>query len=289
MPLDKADMAARYGYALAFLKSDPDLWKLFNKAVKEGYTEGQFAAEFQASKFYQTKSSSYRQALEQQKTDPATWKENLRKQRAAVDALAGSMGANLTDAALAKVASDVIMYGWTEQELRNKLAGYITVSKDAEGFGGQAGVDESQLRKIAADYGRNPSDEAVRGWVVRIARGEATVNDYIAKSKEYAASAFPAYREQIKSGLTLRDVADPYMQAMAEILELNQSNIDLRDPMIRKALSGKNADSGKATEYSTYDFEMDLRKDPRFARTTRARTEGMNIMDQVLTDWGFRG
>lgn len=287
-PLNKQDMADRYGYALSFLKSDPELWALFNKAVKENHTEGQFAAEFQNSKFFKTHAATYRKALELKTVDPASWDQTVSKQRAAVADIAGQMGVNLSQGAVNKMANDIIMLGWSEAQLQDKLGGMITTMKNTGHYGGQAGETEDTLRKTADDYAQKLSDPTLKSWIRSIARGDATANDFKAAMEKQAQNQYAGYADQIKRGLSVRDIASPYIETMAHTLELDPSNIDMFDKTIQRALTTKDANTGKPTEYSMSDFQTDLRKDPRWARTANARDEMSSVANSVLQAWGFR-
>lgn len=285
--LDRKAMAEGYGYALAFLKQDPELWKLFNSAVKNNWTADKFEAEFKDSKFYQTHSATYRQAMETKATDPGTWNDAILKQRVSVQDIAAEMGAEVNSATAAKIANDAVLYGWTGAQLRNRLAGFVDTVKNTGHFGGEAGDSEDSLRKMALDYGQKLSPTTLKSWVRSVARGDSTVNDFEATMKGQAEKMYPAYADQIRRGLTLKDIADPYIETMAATLELNPANIGVFDARIQKALKARNADSGKAEEFSLHDFEMEVRKDPRWARTKGAQDAGMEVANQIMRDFGF--
>lgn len=285
--LDRKKMAEQYGYALAFMKQDPELWKLFNQAVTKHWTTEQFEAKFKDSQFYKTHSATYRQAMETKTTDPGTWNDAILKQRASLMDIAADMGADVSDGVAARIANDAVLYGWTGAQLRNKLAGYVDTVKGTGHFGGEAGESEDSLRKVALDMGQKLSDTTLKSWVRSIARGDSTVNDFEANMRSSAEKMYPGYADQIKRGLSVRDIANPYIETMAATLELNPANIGVFDSRVQKALKNRNADSGKAEEYSLHDFEMDVRKDPRWARTKQAQDAGMEVANQIMRDFGF--
>jgi hypothetical protein len=75
---------------------------------------------------------------------------------------------------------------------------------------------------------------------------------------------------------------------MSNILEVPSTGIDLFDPKIRSALSYTLPD-GKVGTKSIYDFEKDLRQDPRWQYTNNAREQASSIATTVLKDFGFMG
>ncbi len=285
--INKKKLAEDYGYALAFMKSDPDIWKLFNQAVKETWTDQEFEAKLRDSKWFQDHSATFRNNLLQKTSDPATWETRVLQRREELRDVVGTMGAEVGDSALQKMANDSLMYGWSESQIKNRMGGLVDTLGKTGHYGGQAGEDEASLRALASDYGVKLSGTTLKSWVRKIAKGDATAVDYKATVQRQAESTYSAYADQIKSGLTVRDIADPYIQSMAQTLEINPANVDLTDPTVRRALTYKDANTGKAREYSLFDFESDLRKDPRWARTKNAQDQAMNLGRQVLTDWGF--
>jgi hypothetical protein len=106
----------------------------------------------------------------------------------------------------------------------------------------------------------------------QIVRGNSSQEQYEGFIRAEAAKTFKAYAEQINGGVDLIDVASPYLQSMADILELNVGSLDLFDRKIRKAMSHKN-DKGEHVPMSISDFEDELRKDRRFQYTDQARQQ----------------
>lgn len=285
--LNRTKMAEEYGYALAFLKSDKELWSLFNKAVTNTWADAEFEAKLKNTKWFQKHSATYRESAIQKSSDPATWNRRVLEQRMTLTDAARAMGSGISDSAIAKMSSDSLLYGWSEAELKNRLSTLVDTLGSTGHFGGQAGQDEESLQKLSSDFGVTMGSGTLKNWVQRIARGDTTVQDYEATVRKQAESVFPGYADQIRSGMTARDIADPYMQSMGQILEMNPANIDLKDPTIRKALTYRNPDTGKPDGYSLANFEIELRKDPRWAKTKQAQDQGMNVARGILKDWGF--
>lgn len=119
-----------------------------------------------------------------------------------------------------------------------------------------------------------------------IAKGLATDADYKNQIKELAKSYYPSWAKQIDAGQTMASIAYPYMNSMSNILELNPADVNVNDPMIKKALTYRDKD-GNATSQSIWDFEQSLRQDPRWGYTKNARTELDSVARSVLRDFGL--
>ena len=159
------------------------------------------------------------------------------------------------------------------QYMLNKLrtdAPNIIKSDRAAGISDAASVTLQKLQQTAADYGIMVPDQHLLDMTESIAKGKVQEADALDYIKQTAASAFPAYADQILTkGMTVKQLAAPKIGSMSKILEIDPTDITLDDPLIRKALSSKDV-NGQPTTVSQYDFENQLRKDPRWQYTQNA-------------------
>lgn len=86
----------------------------------------------------------------------------------------------------------------------------------------------------------------------------------------------------IAEGNDLATIYSPYRKAMATELDLNENTISLDDPSLRSAI-------GPDKEMTIYDFQKNLRRDPRWEYTENARNEAASLVSKVLKDFGFMG
>lgn len=287
--LSDGELASRYGYAISFMRADPEVYGLFKQAVAGQWTAEKFAGAFRETAFYRTHGEAYRQAYEQQLDDPATFAQNTRKQKASIGDAAAALGVRLDNATLDKLTNDSLFQGWTDADLKNHLALMVQAVGNTGHYGGQAGDLESDLRKTAAAYGQAISDPTLMSTIRNITSGASTINDYKAIAQKRAEDMFPGYGDQLKQGMTLRDIADPYIESMAQTLELDPANIQLNDPSVQYALMAKGAKGpdGKEQSFSMYDFQRRLRADPRWSKTKQAQDATSAAATKVLSDFGF--
>lgn len=281
--LNEAELAARYGFAVAVLNSDPELKALFKKAVAATWTPERFQAEIRASKWYQTHGEAWRNAVTQKAADPATYASNLEQVKARLGILASELGAVMTGDILTDMAESAYMFGWDDNQLRQSMSTYVEYTDGR--LLGQAGQWEDQLREYAAAMGVTISDETILNNVQAAVAGESTISDALGNIKQVAKSAFPHLAERLDAGETVKDIASPYMQSMSSLLEMSPSQVSLQDPTIRQALA-YTTQTGPALR-TLYDFENDLRKDSRWKKTKNAQDEAMNKTNRVLSDMGL--
>lgn len=149
-------------------------------------------------------------------------------------------------------------------------------------------MHEYTMKQFAYANGVQVSDQAIKKQAQLVTRKLATTQDYQDQIRQSAISMFPAYKTQIESGVNMRDVADPYMQMMAEELELPYQSIDLTNNLIKQALNGVSSD-GKPTGLTLTDFQSQLRADPRWRDTGNAQKSVMQVSANVLREMGLLG
>lgn len=162
-------------------------------------------------------------------------------------------------------------------------------------------VSLQTLAKVAAanglDLNKNFGD-SVQDWVNRIANGES-IEVFKNLIRQTAKTGMPEYvGKLLDQGVDLQTIVEPYKRLMASTLEINPDSITLDDPTLRSALGGYSkvtAQPGMGGvsrgEYgmTLYDFQRELRKDPRWQYTDNARQDVSNAALTVLKDFGFQG
>lgn len=282
--LDKATLAADYGWSLALLRSDKSLSALFDAAVKNNYTAEKFTAELRNTAWYKKNGESARQYQVLKNTDPATMTQRRAQMRAQLADAAAQMGASIPSVKLNAIAEQALMLNWNDSQLRNAMGGYVHAVNGV--YNGSAATDTDALKQTAWRNGVNISAATMQSWAQQIAMGNANVafyKDYIKKS---AKSLAPAYADELDAGMDLFDIAQPLMEAKAKILEMNPADIDLNDKDIRNALSSVGPD-GKAASQSLWQFEQQMRKNPAWLKTQNAQDSIMSVGKKVLSDMGL--
>ena len=169
----------------------------------------------------------------------------------------------------------------TEQIKTSLLAGAQEVAK--EGIPeGPIGKNFVEVKNFAARNGIMLSDQAAGDYATQIVTGKLSQDTVLNSIRDSAASAFPQLADKIKAGIDVKTLADPYIQSMSNILEIPYTSVDLFDPKIRGALAYTLPD-GKLATKSIYDFEKELRQDPRWEFTKNGKKA---IADSTLGFWG---
>lgn len=290
------DMAAYYGWSLAVLRSSPDLSALFSRAISQGYSGPRFIAELRDTKWYKTHSEAVRKSEVLRRADPAEWNRRREQSRAALGQMYYQLtGRKASGVTWWKFADHALTYGYNEAETRDLVGRMVQSQKlmtTGAGLGGSLGEAERQLRQAAEDWGLPFSDTAIARQLNAIATQQYDTTATIAYYRRQAMKKYQAFAEELGTGMTIKDIAEPYRQLMARTLEISDKGISTNDAAIQHALTYRPLQGqkvGPQTGMSLTQFEETLRNDPRWMKTQNAQDQIMAVGHKVLQDMGFVG
>lgn len=280
------EQAELYGFVEALLDSNKELRKLFDKAVKGQWTADKFQAELRDTKWFKTHSASEREFLTLRFGDPKTAKQKLDQAYVKVRQMAAQLGLVESPDLLKKMNSwayNVVAKGWDEGMLRNEIGKFVYFNKSLQGEGGEV---QMKLKELAYDMGVTMSSSWYAENSRNVIRGLATVQDYEDQIRKQAKAMYPQFSKQIDAGQTVAEIASPYLQSMQNILEIPLGGISVQDKTIKSALQNKNKLTGQTEIMPLWQFENQLRSDPRWKKTQNAQNSMMQVAHQVLSDFG---
>lgn len=284
--INQDQIEEEYGLSYALFKAFPELNDLLSKAVKGSWTPSKFQVELRQTNWFKKHSDVWRENTALKYADPAAYKERLQNSLTTVKNLLGAYGIHLSKEAVTRLGERALLFGMSEDQVRDNIAQYVKPSATGH-YGGQLAGIEQNLRETALRNGVRINNNQLKGWMQNITRGDAGTEQYETFLRDMAAKTFTLYGDQIKNGMDLADVASPYVQTMAEILEVNPGSLDLYDPTIRKALSGVPDKDGKLQFTSISDFEDSLRKDSRWKFTKGAKSQAEGYVASLRKMWGM--
>lgn len=292
--IDKQTMATRYGFALAFMNSDPELKKLFNNAVKGTWTAEKFIAALRNTKWFQTHSANVRNAIMQETSDPATYQANVDQMHATVKDTWGALfgqgvaGKMLGDKQLRAWAETAHRMGWSEAQLIDKMTQGINYQKllKRDQLGGRAAEIEGQLNALEEQYGVKVGKNWKARQLEKLMEGGDTITGVQQRLRDLAMHEYKAFADRIAAGETVMDIADPYIQRAADLLEMNPNDVGLNNKLIQKALKQQTKD-GKPAAMDLHAFEDFVRKDKRWQYTDNAREQVSSLTANLLRSFGL--
>jgi hypothetical protein len=301
--------ASEFGAIDTIFKTIPELSTLMTQAVTEKWTAARWSSELQNTNWFKSNATDLQQRgfYKRQYTDlinaiPA----GATDRQAQIDALDGSTtygrglasikrliqaeaiaeGAVIEDSALGTLAQDIYDHALEKDTLaiRNYVKAQIKY-QPGKILSGKAGTDLASLKQTASANGLDIDKafgSSLQGWLQKLAGGES-VETYKNIIRQAAKAGLPErVGSLLDNGVDLETIYTPYKNILASTLEINPASITLNDPTLRSAI-------GADKEMSLYDYQRQLRQDPRWQYTNNARSETSSAVMKVLQDFGFKG
>lgn len=172
-------------------------------------------------------------------------------------------------------------------DIKSWASGYISTKFADEDVEGELGKAQDQLKSIARSYGVDMGDSWYAAATQQVGKGVA-VEDFLDEIKQTAIGRYPGLADRINKGANVFQVASPYIQAKARILEMDPNSIDLDDMDIQKAIGYKD-EKGAFSTRPLWEYEKDLRTKPEWQYTKNAKDSYDSLMLKVLRDFGLMG
>lgn len=145
----------------------------------------------------------------------------------------------------------------------------------------------TSLRSFAQDNGVRMPEDFIGRRARAVAKDRVPLDTVVADLRDkFVARAFPAFADEIRAGADVRDIAAPYTSAMSDLLELPDAHVDLRDPLLRGALQNVD-DKGEHRPVPLWQFEQQVKKDPRWESTDNAWAEIGGRADALMKTFGM--
>jgi hypothetical protein len=173
-----------------------------------------------------------------------------------------------------------------EEAFRKKYIGTILeniVAQDDDiDLEGDAGAYQDTLLNYADDMGLMKGRREINGYVKDIIGSGRSVDDVAADMRKQAGVLYANFADRLNANpkLTVRDLVNPYLQVMADTLEIDPNTVKLTDTTIQNAISGTKL-------RSLSEFQTDMRADPRFNSTKTAKREAVDFAQSLLRSFGF--
>lgn len=248
------ELAARYGYAITFFNSDPELKALLAKAQKANWDVANFQAAIRNTRWWKARSDAQRNFDIGVKTDPGEWKRRAIEARVKLQQQAAQMGVTVSASWLTKMANQFVRNGATDQEIAASLASvwHSQFASDQEAAStGTAGDVVGQLREMASAYGYPLGDDRLNQQVTDVLAGNKQPKDYEETYKMWAKKNFAGVADLIDAGQTVADILDPYTQIASQELGKDKAAMLPHDPKWQKALLGANGGPMSLSDWRT--------------------------------------
>jgi len=286
---DPQNTALLYGFAADLVNSDPSLQEFFRWASEyiNEYGRTPTRYEFDQKKVeidWFQRYDSYQQEALKQKADPRTrvdYERSVEDKYSTISELAGQYGIQVPESDLRALAEEARFQNLTNSQIRARLRPLLerSIASGADLIG-EAGDIQTSLSQWAARNGISIPDDSLRRLIASGAFGEQSLEDMKDElRRKYLKGAYPAWADEIEAGADPYDLAAPYRVTLASLLELNEEQIGLDDPMLGRAMQ-----SGMTLT----DLKTEIRNDPRWQTTDNAYETYASVGEDLLRMFGFR-
>jgi hypothetical protein len=309
-----SEFQGKYGVQAALINSDPSLKALFDQARKENWAADRFKAEFLNTTWSKTHAESWQAAERARLSGPGTYADSYNRMRQLIAQTAVGLGLTITpDQIGTEISSADITAGKTHDRTGNLVEWALDQSwgkgldttalrthiaelgKINSSLPGGAAYDyASQLKTYA--YNNGLSNLTLTGGndyysqaAQSILLGKSDLNTWKADILKTTKQNYSAFSAQLDAGIELRSIAAPYINTLANLLEIAPDQINLGDTtgygkMVTDALRG--SDPANPVPITLYDFEKKVKADPKWGYTNNARDTVLGGVGGLLKTLG---
>lgn len=146
---------------------------------------------------------------------------------------------------------------------------------------GNFGLTYTSLRNAYAENGLPINLKALSKLTVESAVNPALLKSNLNLINMQAKTYFPALADKIDNGYTVKQLLTPYINTRANILEEDPDSIDIS--------TLKSVASDPKNLMNLYEYEISLRKDPKWRFTKNAQDSLSNVARDIAKTFGLVG
>jgi hypothetical protein len=267
-----------YGITADLIRAFPELQKVYD-LYKAGDTT-QAELEYYKTSYYRNLTTTSKNRAQQKASQPGVYNQGLETFKLEQRRRLITKGINLDEATFNSIIQSAYDKGLDDNQIDLQA-----LSKFKGTVGGETLGRVQTLEEYAKSFGMSYSPTTLNSWSQGLVSGTNTIFDIQEKIRRDSASAYPVFADDINKGTSVDALASAYKNSMATILEIDADTISYNDPTFRRALQYIGPD-GKPAVKPIWQFEAELRQDPRWDLTDNARATVDSLSLKVLRDYG---
>lgn len=282
------DAIKQWNPAFIPLLNIPDIAKIILKGSQPGHqiNTQEMQAQIEATDWWKQTSQPGRNWQTLKLLQPGEAARQSAQMAVQVHQLAATEGINLTPEDLGTLVDKAQSNGWNAAQIQQAVGGQ---AQQKQLHAGTIQNTAMQLQSTASQYGVPVSPHSAFVWAQRIAEGTATPDGFTAYAKDQAKALYPTLGQHLDQGMTVRQLADPYLQIAGTTLGVDPNSLELSDPKWIAALQAKNAKGEVTGPMSQQDWQTKIMSDPTYGydRSQNAHDNAVNLVQQLSTSFGF--
>jgi hypothetical protein len=277
--------------AFYYLLNIPDLERLFERAINEGWGPGEFQSNLMATNWWKSRSKTTRNWDTLVATDPAEAARQRAQRRRDVADEARRLGVKFASWDIALLAEKSLREGWSTAEITHGVVGL----GDSKGIAqvGEIRTTAQSLRALGKQYAVAVSASTLTNWAQEIAMGRLTEDNLRARFADMAKQRIDpqgvnlVLRRALDSGLTVRDAYQGVIETVSNELEIDQSQVDLTSGHWGKLLDYEDGKGNQRPMTQTEAVRW-ARSQGAWQQTQGSRELYAGLSNAMTTKWGLR-
>lgn len=263
----------------------PGVFQVLVDSINNNWSDDRRNAALAQTDYYKNNDAAHRYWDVFSSTDPASAKTRGEAGARLVTDTASALGVTLTPDQSWNLSVETTINGWDASRVRYEI---LAAADPTSAKGGDLASTANSIKSLASDYAVPLSDTAVMQWAKQMEEGAIDINTVKGYLIEQAKSLFPGLASALDRGVTVKQYADPYIQAAVQELGINPDSVDLTDPKWMSALNQIDPKTGARVSLSLDDWTRKLRTDPTYGydTTNNARASATQLTSALEAKFG---
>ena len=278
-------VSRKYPY-LAFLLDDPEVGPLLQEADRTNMDPDVFQSRLMQTSWWKNTSDTQRNYFALKTGDPATLNRRVDEIKSQLQEIASSMGHDLDAGYLDHFAHKALQFGMSTRQIQAMIADEIIPLVGAS----HRSATTHEMNQVKDAYAYNLDHASFNLWAKEIAAGRKTLDNFRGEAMNNAKRLFPHLSDDIDRGLTIRQITDPYRQALSREFDgKNPEEFDFaNDPKWRHVIDFVD-DKGTHRTMSMIEVTRYARQQAEWRNTRTAREQVAQVGEQLLQSFGALG
>lgn len=282
----EAAAAQIYGGYYAIVKQNKEIADLLLLATEQGWDESKFKYQLEQTNWWKDTTGAAREFAIREQRDPATVATEINNKAAELQAFGIQVGLTVGSVDYNQIARDALRFGWGDQVTQNAL-NYRATQSAAGRYSLLNGYYGDKVRDLMRDYGQSLPNETLQVYVNDLATGAQSLETLKLEAEEAAKAMFPSIADRIANGQTVAQIAQPYRNTAAAILEIDPNSIDFTNSDWAKAFTVQNNDGSQRTmNFNEWGDYLRTNRQFGYEYTTQAKQRAYQVANQLADLFG---
>ena len=282
----EAAAAQIYGGYYAIVKQNQEIASLLLLATEQGWDESKFQYQLEQTNWWKDTTGAAREFSIREQRDPSTVATEINNKAAELQAFGVQIGLTPGSVDYNQIARDSLRFGWGDQVTQNAL-NYRATQSVAGRYSLLNGYYGDKVRDLMRDYGQSLPNETLQIYVNDLATGAQSLETLKLEAEEAAKAMFPSIADRIARGQTVTQIAQPYRNTAASILEVDPNSIDFTNSEWAKAFTVQNADGSQRTmNFNEWGDYLRTNRQFGYEYTTQAKQRAYQVANQLADLFG---